>query len=317
MKAPSGTQYVIESAGYRAVVTESGGALRDLTFEGRPLIEGFAEDAMADGGRGQLLMPWPNRIRDGRYSFGGQQQQLALTEPSRQNASHGLVRWVAWSVVAHEADRLELSYFLPAQTGYPWALDLRVTYAVGSDGLHVTQAATNLATTTAPYASGAHPYLVAGEGECGLWELTLQAQTYLKTDPDRLLPTGRGPAAEILYDDDPDPIGMMVLNHAVTDLRRDETGIAAVSLVSDQGNGHGVALWVDEHHKWLQVYTGEDTKTPRASVAVEPMTAPPDAFNSGDDLVTLEPGATFAAAWGIRALPEKRRSGLVLGHDGA
>lgn len=302
MKAPSGTQYAIESAGYRAVVTESGGALRELSFEGRPLIEGFAEDAMADGGRGQLLMPWPNRIRDGRYEFDGTQQQLALTEPSRHNASHGLVRWVAWSVVSQHADRVELSYFLPAQTGYPWALDLRVTYALGAQGLHVTQAATNLAAAAAPYASGAHPYLVAGEGECGSWELTLQARTYLRTDPERLLPTGRGPVEEILLDDDPDPIGMMVLNHAVTDLQRDDTGIATVYLVSKQGDGAGVALWVDEHHRWLQVYTGEDTRTPRASVAIEPMTAPPDAFNSGDDLVILEPGATFAATWGIRAI---------------
>ncbi len=306
MKPPSGDQFVIESAGYRAVVTESGGALRELSFEGRPLIEGFAEDAMADGGRGQLLMPWPNRIRDGRYTFGGKQQQLALTEPSRQNASHGLVRWVAWSVVSQEADRLELSYFLPAQTGYPWALDLRVTYALGPDGLHVTQGATNLASTAAPYASGAHPYLVAGEGECGTWELTLPARTYLVTDPDRLLPIGRAPIEGIHLDEDPDPIGMLVLNHAVTDLARDENGTATVYLRSEQGAGHGVALWVDAEHHWLQVYTGEDTKTPRSSVAIEPMTAPPDAFNSGDDLIVLEPGETYAAQWGIREIAKGR-----------
>ncbi|WP_278255977.1 hypothetical protein [Nocardioides convexus] len=89
-----------------------------------------------------------------------------------------------------------------------------------------------------------------------------------------------------------------MLNHALTDLDRDADGLATVRLRAD---GAGVDLWVDEHHRWLQVYTADDTATPRVSVAVEPMTAPPDAFNSGDDLVVLEPGASFAATWGIRA----------------
>lgn len=301
MKAPSGDQHVIESGGYRAVVTQSGGALRDLTFEGRPLIEGFAEDAMADGGRGQLLMPWPNRIRDGRYEFDGKAQQLALTEPSRHNASHGLVRWVAWTVVEKTADRVELAYFLPAQTGYPWSLDLRVAYTVGPEGLEVTQSATNLAGTAAPYASGAHPYLVAGPGPCDTWTVTLPAATRLLTDGERLLPSGRedvtGTDADFRT---PRVLGDNVLNHAVTDLVRSGDGRAISTLTAS--DGHGVALWVDEHHGWLQVYTGEDTRTPRASVAVEPMTAPPDAFNSGDDLVVLAPGARFTARWGIRAI---------------
>ena len=82
MLGPSGEQFAIEGGGYRAVVTESGAALRSLTYAGRPLLDGFAEDEQSPGGRGQLLMPWPNRIRDGRYSFDGAELQLPLTEPS-------------------------------------------------------------------------------------------------------------------------------------------------------------------------------------------------------------------------------------------
>lgn len=297
MTPPTGEQYVLESHGYRAVVTQGCGALRSLGFEGRELVDGFAEDAMPSGGRGQLLVPWPNRIRDGRYAFGGTTQQLALTEPKRANASHGLVRWASWTLRASAPDRVELSYFLPAQTGYPWALDLRTTYALDAEGLTVTQAATNLATTAAPYASGAHPYLLAGPGPCDGWTVELDAATVLEVDAERLLPTGRASAAGLLTS----PLGGTVLNHAVTDLARDDDGRATVTLRSAP-KGPGVALWVDEHHRWLQVYTGDDTPTPRVSVAVEPMTAPPDAFNSGEDLAVLEPGATYAASWGIRAL---------------
>ncbi|MBM0125959.1 aldose 1-epimerase family protein [Pimelobacter simplex] len=295
MTAPTGEQHVLTSHGYRAVVTQGCGALRSLTYGDRALVDGFAEDAMPSGGRGQLLVPWPNRIRDGRYEFGGSTQQLALTEPKRGNASHGLVRWVSWTLASAAEDRVELSYLLPAQTGYPWALALTTTYALGADGLSVTQAATNLAATAAPYASGAHPYLLAGPGPCDGWSIELAAATVLAVDPERLLPTGRVPADGLVTS----PLGATVLNHAVTDLARDEEGRATVTLRSGDT---GVALWVDERHRWLQVYTGDDTPTPRASVAVEPMTAPPDAFNSGDDLVVLEPGASYAATWGIRAV---------------
>jgi aldose 1-epimerase len=305
MLAPTGDQFQIEAGGYRAVVTESGAALRLLELDGRPLLDGFAEDALPSGGRGQLLMPWPNRIRDGSYSFGGTDHQLALTEPSRHNASHGLVRWAAWSVEEHTANSVSLGYRLMAQTGYPWTVDLHVLYDLSADGLTVTQTATNMSGSPAPYAQGAHPYLVAGAGPVDGWELTLPAATRLLVD-DRLLPTGRADVAGTAYDfRAARPVGGTVLNDAFTDLDRDADGIATVT-VRDPAGGRGVELWVDGRHRWLQVYSGDDTPTPRRSLAVEPMTSPPDAFRSGDDLVTLsaagEPGHELSASWGIRSV---------------
>ncbi len=305
MLAPTGDQFQIEAGGYRAVVTESGGALRLLEHDGRPLVDGFAEDAIPTGGRGQLLMPWPNRIRDGSYSFGGTDHQLALTEPSRHNASHGLVRWAAWSVEEHTANSVSLGYRLMAQTGYPWTVDLHVLYDLSADGLTVTQTATNMSGSPAPYAQGAHPYLAAGAAPVDEWELTLPAATRLLVD-DRLLPSGRADVAGTAYDfRAARPLGSTVLNDAFTDLDRDADGIATVT-VRDHAGGRGVELWVDGRHRWLQVYSGDDTPTPRRSLAVEPMTAPADAFRSGDDLVTLspagEPGHELSASWGIRSV---------------
>lgn len=305
MLAPTGDQFLIEGGGHRAVVTESGAALRLLEHDGRPLLDGFAEDALPTGGRGQLLMPWTNRIRDGSYSFGGTDHQLALTEPSRQNASHGLVRWAAWSVEEHTANSVSLGYRLMAQTGYPWTVDLHVLYDLSADGLTVTQTATNMSGSPAPYAQGAHPYLLAGAGPVDGWELTLPAATRLLVD-DRLLPSGRADVTGTAYDfRAARPVGGTVLNDAFTDLDRDADGIATVT-VRDRAGGRGVDLWVDGRHRWLQVYSGDDTPAPRRSLAVEPMTAPPDAFRSGDDLVTLapagEPGHELSASWGIRSV---------------
>lgn len=301
MVAPSGEQYEIAAAGYAAVVTESGAALRRLSHDGRDVVDGFGADEMSSGGRGQLLMPWPNRIRDGRYSFGGRDLQLGLTDPTRGNASHGLARWAAWTVEEHTPTSVSLVYRVMAQSGYPWTLDLHVLYDLSADGLVVTQTATNLASTPAPYASGAHPYLRVGDTIEEL-ELTVPARTRLLVD-DRQLPVDTERVAGASDFTKPRRIGDAQLDDGYGDLIRDE-GRATVTLV-DPADGRGVALWVDEHHPWLQVFT-PPAEGGRPGLAVEPMTAPADAFNSGTDLVTLapagEPGDELSVSWGIHAI---------------
>jgi aldose 1-epimerase len=299
MVAASGDQHVVEAAGYRAVVTECGAGLRTLEHAGRPLVAGYPEDRHASAGRGQLLVPWPNRIAGGRYRFGGQDLQLPLTEVARGHASHGLVRWVAWGLLSRTDDSVRLGYRLMAQPGYPWTLDLTARYAVSPEGLEVTVTAENLASTAAPFAAGAHPYLSVGSGPVDSWELTLPGATALEVD-DRKIPTGRREATGTDLDfRRPRPIGATVLDTAYTDLDRDPTGRATVTL---RGPGGGVALWMDASHRWVQVYTADELPQPRASLAVEPMTAPPDAFNSGDDVLVLEPGGSLELTWGLRAL---------------
>jgi aldose 1-epimerase len=301
MVLPSGDQYEISAAGYTAVVTEGGAALRVLRHHGRDLVHGFDESAMSTGGRGQLLMPWPNRIRDGRYSFGGHDLQLGLTDPRTGNASHGLARWAPWTVEEHTATSVSLVHRLMAQTGYPWALDLHVLYDLSADGLVVTQTATNLAAEPAPYASGAHPYLCVGDAIEDL-ELTLPARARVVLD-DRQLPTGVEPVGDDLDFTTGRRVGDRVLDHGFGDLQH-VGGRARVTLTEPSGE-RGVALWVDEHHRWLQVFT-PPADGPRPALAVEPMTAPADAFNSGTDLVTLAPAGTagdeLSVSWGIHAL---------------
>ena len=305
MVAPSGDQFEISGGGYRAVVTESGAALRVLDHEGRPVVDGFGEDEMSRGGRGQLLMPWPNRIRDGRYSYDGRSLQLGLSEAARGNASHGLARWAAWTLEEHSPASVSLTYRLMAQSGYPWTVDLHVLYDLSADGLTVTQTATNLSSSPAPYASGAHPYLTVGAGPVAGWELTLPASTRLVVD-EQLIPVGEEPVDGTAYDFRVTrPLRDTVVDSAFGDLDRDENGVATVEVRAPE-TGDAVALWVDDRHHWLQVYTAEQDSPPRQALAVEPMTAPPNAFASGRDLITLAPAGTgddeFSGSRGIRAL---------------
>jgi aldose 1-epimerase len=304
MVAPTGEQYEISAAGYAAIVTESGATLRALTKGGRRLIDGFAEDQIPAACRGQLLMPWPNRIRDGRYIFEGAQQQLALSEPKTHNAIHGLVRWSAWHVVSHSESRIELGLRLPAQSGYGWTLDLGVVYELGEDGLTVAQRATNRSSTNAPFASGAHPYLTIDDGNgVDAWTLDSPAGTRILAD-ERSLPTGSEPVEGTPYDFRRGrPLAGIGMDTCFADLARDADGIATTTLsgTGPGGEPRAVELWQDARHPWLMVYTADNRTPARTAIAIEPMTAAVDAFNSGEGLVVLAPGETFSATWGIRA----------------
>ena len=124
--APSGEQVEIAFADQIVVVVEVGGGLRSYTVAGFDVLDGYGADEMCTSGRGQMLMPWPNRIEDGSYEFDGKSRQLALTEPENGNAIHGLVRWAAWSVAEREDDRAVMDHVLHPHPGYPYSLAMRI-----------------------------------------------------------------------------------------------------------------------------------------------------------------------------------------------
>lgn len=296
---PSGVQQVICSGDHEAVVVEIGGGLRAYRVAGRDVVDGYAEDEVAPAGTGQLLAPWPNRIRDGRYTFGGHVNQLALSEPDSHNAIHGLVRWMPWRQVGTDASSATLACTLPAQPGYPWTLDLAVTWSVGDGGLRAEHSATNLSGTPAPFGLGVHPYVTIPGVPVDDLMLTVPARTRLLVDA-RGLPIGAARVAGGDFDyGSPRRIGQERLDVAFGDLPQGGSRVT-LSTVDDDRT---VTVWADAAFGWWQVYTGDTLPSPRTrrSVAIEPMTCPPDAFHSGRDLVVLEPGQTWRGAWGITA----------------
>ena len=146
----TGDQWVIGHGHQRAVITEVGATLRSFTIEDRPVIDGFGPGEWSRGGRGQVLAPWPNRLGDGRYTFGETEAQAALNEPSRRNAIHGLVRWMPWRMVSRAQNRVSMACELHPSPGYPFALRLAVEYRLGRDGLTVVTDAENPGPTDLP-----------------------------------------------------------------------------------------------------------------------------------------------------------------------
>ncbi len=299
----TGRQIELRADGASAVVTEVGASVRVLRLAGRDVLDGVGPGEPEFGGQGQALVPWPNRLRGGRYRFAGRDLRLPLTEPEHGNAIHGLARFLAWEVAEVALDRARLCLFLPPQPGYPFALEVEVEHVLDGNGLTVRTTGRNIGGAELPFGAGFHPYVTVGTPRIDDTVLQVQAGTRLVTDESGI-PTGeRAPVAGTAYDfATPRPIGATQLDSALGDLARDGRGRATVRLRAP--DGAGVDLWLDEHHRYVMLFTGDtlaQSERRRRSLAVEPMTCAPDAFRSGDGLWTLAPGESLSCAWGIRA----------------
>ena len=296
---PSGEQIEIRAGDRRVVVVEVGAGLRSYSVGGMDILDGYNVEEMARSGRGQVLIPWPNRIQDGTYEFGGAKHQLPLNELAARNAIHGLVRWASWTTAEREDDRVVLEHTLRPQPGYPFSLALRLEYALSEKGLRVTTTATNVGREACPYGSGMHPYLTLGTETVDSLELCAPGRTMLRTD-DRGIPVDSESVEGTVYDfGKAKPIGPTTLDHAFTDLERGADGLARVEL-TDPERGATLSLWVDESYPYLQLFTGDPLPdVARRSLAVEPMTCPPNALQTGESLIVLAPEESTTSNWGL------------------
>jgi aldose 1-epimerase len=272
----SGEQFEIRHGSSRAVGVEVGGGLRLYD----DVLLSYAAGEMAEAGRGQVLAPWPNRLEDGAYTFGGHDLHAPVNEPETNTAIHGLVRFANWRCVERSPSRVVLEHVLHPQPGYPFLLRLRVGYALSDEGLTVEVTASNEGGEPLPFGLAHHPYFA---GVADDFEVTLPAATRLATD-DRSLPRGR------VQNDLPRTfvVGSRTIDATFTDLDEQRVVVGCHE------------LWFDDSFKYVQLFTGDHPAVRRGGLAVEPMTCPPNAFRSGEGLIALEPEEEFVARWGIR-----------------
>lgn len=298
--ALSGKQFTISAGDYEATITEVGAALRRFTFRGTDVTVPVGTDVLPPKCSGAVLVPWPNRIRHGTYRFGGEQQQLALTEPELNNALHGLARWVRWTPSVEQSARVTLVHDIVPQLGYPFEVAVEITYTLHADfGLSVSTSAYNHGSGPAPFGAGFHPYLSTHGA-------TLD-------DTSVRLPAGQ----RLLLDDASVPVGVQAVDGTPYDLRRGkrlkgqrlDDGFTALDVTQGRGvaevrsKAGGAQLWFDETFRYLQVFTYADLAGAGPGIAVEPMTCAADAFNSTHGLIVLDPGGTWVGSWGITPLP--------------
>jgi aldose 1-epimerase len=298
---PSGQQHEIAHGLHQATIVEVGGGVRAYRVDGEDVLHPYSVSSMCDGTHGAPLVPWPNRLADGRYSFDGGEYQVALTEPDKHNAIHGFLLWRNWAAVASEPNRVVMVTRLHPLQGWPHALDVAVEYSVDDGGPTTEIRATNVGQAACPFAAGQHPYLSPGSGLIDDCSLQLEAETRIVTDSRRQLPIGREAVRGTDYDFNSSRlIGDQKIDFAVTGLKRDRDGRAWARLI--RPDGRSVELWVDESFPIVEIYTadtlGADRR--RSGLGCEPMSCPPNGLATAEDIIRLDPGESFVARWGVR-----------------
>lgn len=292
--SPTGIQIHLTRGAVTAQIAQVGASLRGLAVGGVDLIARYPESIATPSCSGVVLAPWPNRVRDGRWDDQGTPQQLALSEPKLNNASHGLLRFTAYRIEQTDPASATLHATIHPQTGFPYEIATTVTYTLTDSGIEVVHTLTNRSDAAAPAALGTHPFVTIGDVDPHDLVLTVPAATQFETD-ERMLPTGTAPAPDALSTGV--RLGDTTLDTGFADLSRDADGRVRHTLRAP--DGRTVTLWQGEGFDYAQVYITPGYPGHPLAVAIEPMTAPADALNSGIGIRRLQPSETWTLGWGV------------------
>jgi aldose 1-epimerase len=299
----AGQFFEIREGDREAIVTEQGANLFKLRWAGTDLLDTVNDDGYTGGGgHGQLLLPWPGRVRHGVYQFEGEQYQLPITDHVHGSAIHGFTHWLTWQVKEHLENKVALSCLLLAQPGYPFPLAFEQSYHLTGGELEISTTASNVGAHTAPFGSGAHPYFKTGPGIVDGSLLHVDAASYFKTGDDLNPKPPPVPVDGTSFDfREARPVGGTEYDVTLTDLARDEDARASANFRSADGS-ISITCKYDEPIRFLQIFSGDTLASRRRlGLAIEPCTCPPDAFNNGIGLIRLSPGRSVTVRWTISA----------------
>jgi len=245
--------------------------------------------------RGAKLSPFPNRINQGEYIFHSKKYSLNKNDNGK-HALHGLI-WnkpfeiLSEDISAYNATLLVAYVYEGTEDGYPFHFQIRIEYQLNYNGFTCRTEIVNKSDVSIPVADGWHPYISLGK-EIDGFKLKLPSSKRLEADSG-LIPTGNSVEynrfIETAY------IGDTVMDSCF-ELNAVE-GKAETVLADDDRNIH-IILWQETNTKgynYVHIYTPLD----RQSIAIEPMSCAPDAFNNGKGLIELQPEEQVSFTFGI------------------
>ena len=259
-----------------ATVDLAGGGIRELVLKNESLIKPSTDGIKTHGGIA-ILAPFANRIRSGKYSFMG--RDYALPVNSEGNAIHGFAKDSTFSPVKIEDSYCRIRTDLTGP-GYPWTIRLEVTYAIMKDGFKCSAVTKNLSSSPAPFQIGFHPYFTFSD----YWSLSSDLPGALLEYKDKFFPDG---SSRVI-----DPF--LLESASAGNLDNTFMHSGALTFTTERRK-----ILIDrKNFNYLVLYNG--TYSEGISVAVEPMSAPPDAFNNEIGLITIMPGSAYRASFSIR-----------------
>ncbi|MFC2031976.1 aldose 1-epimerase [Chloroflexota bacterium] len=245
--------------------------------------------------KGAKLIPFPNRICNGQYSFAGKPYQLPINLGN--HAIHGFI----YDKVLKVTDKtindnqvcLELEYLYDASLkGYPFNFQATLTYSLIRDkGFQYKTEITNLGNCSLPVGDGWHPYFKT-KGKVDRLHIKIPAESRTEVNA-QMIPTGK--RIHENYDDS-FQIGNKQFD---TGFVLKKAGGKAITELYDPDLDLKICLW-QETGKWKYNYLQVFIPPSRGSIAIEPMTCTTDAYNNRIGLIILEPRQSFAANCGVR-----------------
>ncbi|MFB2597370.1 aldose epimerase [Herbiconiux sp. P17] len=282
-----------------AALSPRAASLRSLSVRGLDIVEPFVTEPDAPGMAGATLVPWPNRVEDATWWHNGRRHELAMTEPEFGNANHGLLAGDDFVLLGRDETSATLGAEIRQRPGYPFDLDVVVGYRLADSGITVTTSVENRGTEPAPVALGAHPYLRIGSAEIAELAVSVQATHAYRLD-ERHIPRERFAVAGTSWDLTVPRRIAESPTHATFEHEAAE-GVLVHAL--HESGGERVELWADADYRFTQLYIAREFPSatgPRLAVAIEPMTAPPNALRTGEGLRWLAPAERWRTSWGVR-----------------
>lgn len=267
----------IESGSSKAEILERGAYIKNLRIDGAPILKPTSDNIMVHGGCA-VLIPYAGRIRGGTYVHDGKKYQLQKDEEG--NAIHGFLKENDLVVKEKTSNNVSLEATI-SNSGYPTTLRVLIRYEIFERSFAVNSRILNEGKTSAPLSVGFHPYFLAND-----WEIVPNCEIRKLQMKDLYFPTG------------------------IEEPYSFEAGGEGRSSSLDECLHFpcGATLKLDSHKvlirkknmPYVVVYNGKwaDGK----SVAFEPYTSAPDAFNNGIGLINLLPGESYDCGFEVELI---------------
>jgi aldose 1-epimerase len=273
---------------YTVIQAQTGASLIELNLAGLSLIDlpGSKNHPLESNPYhpSALLTPWVNRVRNGNYSFKGKNYQLPINEPALGNAIHGLLARKSFNLVKHSSSSVTLMHeYQGEEPNYPFPFQFQYTYTLTDSGaLEVTFEALNTGEGPLPFACGWHPYFSFPDTTVADLEINFKPISRFLSDS-QMIPLKE----ENLNGKQQFKFSTDKIDHV---FRLEPMEFHRTEFIDTKHQKRLILEQSSILFPFLVVFQPEGFN----SVAIEPMTANTDAFNTGDGLIELAPSEAFS-----------------------